>query len=431
MNDCLSHPEQLKICFVTSSYPLNANDGSAHFIHSMAQSLVDLGHHVDVVLPHHARLQRWPEEVRLFPFRYVWPDRLAIMGYAQATHSDKKLRRLAYVLAPSFATSEALTLLRLHRQVQYDIIHGHWVVPNGVVAAWAAKRLHRPLVISLHGSDVFFARKQGLLRKAAEHVFAQASAVTACSPSLYEGALTLSASRERLHLMPYGVDTDYFAYNQDERTQARQSLGIEVGETAIVFVGRLVEKKGVEYLIRALPAVKQQIPGAICLIGGAGPELAPLVELAMACGVADSVRFLGRLDWDSVATLLRATDIFVAPSIHDTEGNADGLPNTVLEAMASGCAIVATKLPGINLAIVDGDHGFLVSEESADELATAIIRLGANPALQKSFSYNARTRAIKEFGWDIVAARLTSFYLASLSDFSRKRSWPNGSDTRI
>ncbi len=413
-NKRLPVPERLRVCFVTSSYPLNADDGSARFIHSMAQSLVDLGHHVDVILPRHKQLATRAGNIPLYPFRYVWPDQLAIMGYAQATHSDKRMRRLAYVLAPSYAIAQASTIWRLHRKASYDIIHGHWVVPNGIVAASVARLVRRPLVISLHGSDVFFALKQRLLRRAAETTFAQASAITACSPSLYDGALALNAASERLHLMPYGVDSSHFQYTQEEREQSRQIFGIDSNCTAITFIGRLVEKKGAEHLIRALPTVKQKIPNMLCLIGGSGSEQAALEGLAHTLGVSDSVHFLGGLDWRSVASLLRATDIFVAPSIHDSEGNSDGLPNTVLEAMASGCPIVATTLPGIQLAIADNEQGLLVPEKDAALLADAIIRLGLDGALRKRLGENARSRAIQEFGWDRVAIKLTDCYRTAI-----------------
>lgn len=411
-------PGSLKICFVTSSYPLTARDGSARFIHSMAESLAAQGHRVDVVLPHHMRLERWPDAVRLFPFRYVWPDKFAIMGYAQATHSDKRLRQLAYALAPGFAVQQAFTILRLHKQFHYDVLHGHWVIPSGVTVAWASKQIKRPLVISLHGSDVFFALKQPLLRFAAKRALDAASAVTACSPSLYDGALALNVNPQKVHLLPYGVYAEKFQAGERERTQARESLGIAPDQLVISFVGRLVEKKGVEYLIKALPLVTSQIPRCLCLIGGAGPESVRLSALAETCGVKDSVRFLGNLEWNQVASLLSATDIFVAPSIHDSEGNADGLPNTILEAMASGCSIVATNLPGISVAIADGVHGLLVSERNHEELGRAIVQLGKDPSLRTTLGANARRRAVQTFSWDAVAHKLTEFYLAALSDVS-------------
>lgn len=409
------HSRPLKICFATSSYPLTAKDGSARFIHSMAEALVAQGHSVDVVLPYHSALERWPATVRLFPFRYIWPQRLAIMGYAQATHSDQRLRSLAYALAPGFAVRQGLTMLQLHRRFGYDILHAHWVIPSGVTAAWVAQRVQRPLVISLHGSDVFFALKQSWLGAAAKWAFHVANAITACSPSLYEGALALGATQGNVHLLPYGVDAERFRHQTHERVEARQTFQIAPDQIAITFVGRLVEKKGVEYLLRALAVAKRQVPHLLCLIGGSGPELARLADLATSCGVENFVRFLGYLEWDRVAELLRATDIFVAPSIHDSEGNADGLPNTILEAMASGCPVVATLLPGISTAIIDGVHGILVAERNSDALASAIIELAQKPSLRRTLGENARRHVVQKFSWDAVATRLTELYMAAFS----------------
>jgi len=412
-SESLSRP--LKICFATSSYPLTARDGSARFIHSMAEALAAQGHSVDVVLPYHSSLEQWPVNVRLFPFRYVWPQKLAIMGYAQATHSDKRLRGLAYALAPGFAVQQALTIVQLHRRFCYDVLHAHWVIPSGVTAAWVARRVHRPLVISLHGSDVFFALKQSLLGAAAKWAFRVADAVTACSPSLYEGALALGATQGSVHLLPYGVDAEQFRYQAHERVQARQAFQIAPDQIAITFIGRLVEKKGAEYLLRALYVAKGQVPRLLCLIGGSGPEFARLAALVASYGLEESVRFLGYLEWNRVAELLRATDIFVAPSIHDSEGNADGLPNTILEAMASGCPVVATSLPGISTAITNGVHGILVAERNSDELASAIIELAQKPSLRRMLGENARRHVVQKFSWEAVATQLTELYTAALS----------------
>ncbi|MCB0116706.1 MAG: glycosyltransferase family 4 protein, partial [Caldilineaceae bacterium] len=181
-------------------------------------------------------------------------------------------------------------------------------------------------------------------------------------------------------------------------------------------VGRLVEKKGVPYLIEALSAIKDAIPGAICLIGGSGDDAGSLAAQAKRSGVGEMVRFLGALEWAHVARLLHAADIFVAPSIHDSEGNADGLPNTVLEAMAAGCAIVATHLPGIESAIEDGVHGVLVDEKDADAIAQAVIRLANDATLRRQLGRAAQDHVRATFGWDRVAATLTDLYGAALAD---------------
>lgn len=403
----------MRICFVTSSYPKSESDGSARFVRSMAEALSDLGHEVHVVLPYRSDLQLWQDRVQMYPFRYVWPDRLAIMGYADAMTSDRSLRGGAYALAPGFAMAEAYRVLRLHARFNYDIIHAHWVIPNGTVAAWVAGRIGRPLVISLHGSDVFFAQKRMALRAAARWTFARAASVTACSPVLYKGALALRAKAATLHLIPYGADPIAFAPTVERRTAARRALGLEPHQLLVLFVGRLVEKKGTAYLLRALPAVLQAVPGVVCAIAGDGPERQPLEACANRLNIESHVRFLGGVAWSELPGLLAAADIFVAPSIYDSQGNVDGLPNTILEAMAAGCAVVASDVAGIGLAIDDNVHGLLVPEKDPVALAAAITRLAADQDLRCRLGEQARARVERELNWHAMAEKISAIYATS------------------
>jgi glycosyltransferase involved in cell wall biosynthesis len=415
----------MKICFVASSYPRYETDGSARFIRSMAEALVDLGHVVDVIVPHRADLNLAPGKVRVFPFRYIWPPKLAIMGYAEAMHSDRQLRRLAYGLAPSFALAEACRLVLRHRRMQYDVIHAHWVVPNGVVAAAVAAGIHRPLVISLHGSDVFFARKHRLFGAAAGWAFARAAAVTACSPELYDGARVLGADPAMLHLLPWGADPAVFDAAQPERDRVRGELGVHPGHVAILSLGRLVSKKGVGYLLTALPAIVRDAPNAVCWIAGSGPERTRLEQLAGELGVAHHVRFLGNVSWDRAPALFAAADIFVAPSVHDEQGNVDGLPTTILEAMAAGKPVVASRVGGIELAVLDSINGLLTTERDAAALATAILALIKNDALRARLGENGRETVRRELNWAAIARKLVELYTIAVADAPRRQPDPS------
>jgi glycosyltransferase involved in cell wall biosynthesis len=410
----------MKICFVASSYPRNAADGSARFIRSMAEALVDLGHVVDVIIPHRADLNLAPGKARVFPFRYVWPSRLAIMGYAEAMESDQKLRGLAYGLAPGFALAEARQLVIRHQRMQYDVIHAHWVVPNGAVAALVASWIHRPLVISLHGSDVFFARKHRLLGTAAGWAFARAAAVTACSPELYDGARALGADSAKLHLLPWGADAAVFEAASPERDRVRSEYGVQPGQVVILSLGRLVDKKGLANLVTALPLIVRDAPNVVCWIAGSGPERTRLEQLAEQLGLANHIRFLGSIPWIQVPALFAAADIFVAPSIHDKQGNVDGLPTTILEAMAAGKPVVASRVGGIELAVLDQTNGLLVDEGDVPALAAAASALAKDDVLRAKWGENGRERVRRELSWAAVARKLAEFYTTAVTDASLK-----------
>lgn len=400
----------MKICFVASSYPRHATDGAAPFIRSMAEALIGLGHQVDVVIPHRSDLRLPPGPVRVFPFRYIWPERLAIMGYAEAMESDQRLRGLAYALAPAFALAEASRIWRLHAQNRYDIIHAHWVIPNGAVSALVAARIRRPLIISLHGSDIFFARRHALLGASAGWAFKRAAGVIACSPDLHAGALALGADPATTRLIPHGADPRRFAGSPAERERVRAELGLRPDQPVLLSLGRLVKKKGLEYLIRALPDIVRAAPETVCLVAGSGPESAPLQQLAAELGVLPHLRFLGAIPWPDTPALYAAADIFVVPSIHDEHGNVDGLPTTILEAMAVGRPVIASRVAGIGLAVTDGQHGLLTPERDAAALARAAITLIQDSALRGRLGQNARDRVHQELNWTAVARTLSEIY---------------------
>lgn len=401
----------MKICFVASSFPKHPTDGSARFIRSMAEALADRGHLVDVLIPYRRDLQL-PEDdkIGVEAFRYVWPSRLAIMGYSEAMVSDTALVPMSYALAPLFALGEMRALLALHSKRNYDVVHGHWVIPNGIVAALAAMLIRKPLLISLHGSDIFFAVKKPVLGRLAAWTMKRAVGVTACSPEIASHAQELGASAAKVHVVPYGADPARFTCG---RASARAALNLHQETPIILSLGRLVKKKGLNVLLQALTSVFAHVPEARCLIAGSGAEMNPLRKQAADLGVADRVDFLGAVTWDQTPILYAACDVFVAPSIHDENGNVDGLPNTVLEAMAAGRCVVASRVAGMELVVKPGETGLLTTEYDATSLAEALELVLTQPDLRSRLGAEARRAVERTFNWDTVAARLEQLYQGS------------------
>lgn len=399
----------MKICHVASTYPRHGEDGSGRFVQSMTEALVDLGHEVHAVAPYHPAVCPYASPVQLHHFRYVWPDRAAIMGYAEAMQSDTKLRSSAYLLAPLFATAEFQLLNRLTRQHKFDVIHAHWVIPNGFVAALVAQLHGIPLVLSLHGSDIFVAQRRPLFGALARWTFQRTSAVTACGPDLHEAALALGANPATTEIVPWGADPVVFGEPQD-LTAIRQELGLQPGQPVLLSLGRLVRKKGIAYLVRALPTLLVQHPTLRCIVAGDGPEQVPLQQLADELNVSDHIHFVGNVRWDRVLQYFQLATLFVLPSIHDDNGNADAMPTTLLEAMAAGRPIVATAVNGIPLVVEDGKTGVIVPERDATALATAIDALLRDPARCDQYGAAARERVEQELNWHAVARKLEAFY---------------------
>jgi glycosyltransferase involved in cell wall biosynthesis len=318
--------------------------------------------------------------------------------------ADVRLRFSALVSAPLALVSGWLRTRQVVRKTRTSIVHAHWVIPSGVIGAAAAGP--RPLVISLHGSDVFVAERHGLARRAAQAAFRRAAWVTACSDDLRDRAMRMGAAPERSSVVPYGVDTDRFKPNPSARVQGRSTLGASRDAPLVFAFGRLVEKKGFAHLIDASAILKPDYPSLRVVIAGAGDLDGALRARAETAGVADMVRLMGVVPQHMIPTLLAAADVAVAPSVHDAAGNVDGLPNAVMEIMASGTPLVATRAGGIGAVATDNQTARLVAERDEAALAAALSDLLRHPSRAAEIGRRARETVCREYSW----ARVTDAF---------------------
>jgi glycosyltransferase involved in cell wall biosynthesis len=323
--------------------------------------------------------------------------------------ADVSLRAAAYVAAPLALAAGWRTARKIARRHRATMMHGHWVVPGGITAALAAPAL--PLVVSLHGSDVFVAERFAPARRAARECFARAGFVTACSDDLARRARALGAAADRIETVPYGVDTDRFRPDAVTRASTRNRLGIGSHVPLAFAAGRLVRKKGFEYLIEAM----SEVPGVVLAIAGEGTLDQELRGRAEAAGLSDRVRFLGSLTQERVGDFFAAADFICVPSVRDDSGNVDGLPNVVLEAMASATPLITTAAGGIGSVVEDGRTGVLVAERSPHAIAAAVRKLVDNPALAEAIGRAARAEVQRSFGWARTAERLDAAYARALA----------------
>ncbi len=416
----------LRIVMLTTSYPLYPGDTTAPFIEELAAHIAALGHEVGVALPDHPRLRRGPRErgVALHPFAYA-PGLapLQVWGYASALSGDVGLRGAAYAAAPLALAASTVAVARLTRQLRPDLLVAHWVIPNGPPVGLVARLAARPLVVSLHGSDVFLAERKAPIGRGARAVFGQAAAVTACSPDLAERAGRLGARPAHTTTIPYGVDSDRFRpATPEERAGIRREFGLCEGERLVLAGGRLVHKKGIAVAIDAFgtAAVRDAGPARLVIFGYGDLQEALIAQVAR-LGLADRVRFAGRVERDRLATLFGAADLFLLPSIHDHAGNVDGLPNTLLEAMASGLPIVASDVVGVPTVIDDGVHGLLVPERDAGALGAALATLLRDPAWAAALGAAARARVERELTWPQIARRYLAVYRQAIARHRSRR----------
>jgi glycosyltransferase involved in cell wall biosynthesis len=397
------------VVMIASSYPRFPGDGVGSFMEPIAKGVAARGHEVHLVAPWHPAITRGREEGGVFFhfFHYALTPSMNVFGYASSLHADTRLKPAAWLATPSALAAGTFKAMRVAQKRRATVVHAHWAVPGGAIGSIAAGG--RPLVVSLHGSDVFVAERHALAGRAVRHVFKRAEWITACSDDLHRRAVALGAPADRIETLPYGVDVERFAPSPAARADVRRRF--DLGDAPVIFsAGRLVSKKGFEVLIDAAVALRATRPDVRVIIAGDGDLRAALERRAAPLG---SRVLIGNQPQDEIGRLAAAADVVAIPSVHDEAGNVDGLPNVALEALATGTPVVASRVGGLPQAIEDNVTGLLVPERDAQALADAAVRLLSDRALGERLGAAARAAVAHRFGWPRVAARLEAIYDAA------------------
>jgi len=275
-----------------------------------------------------------------------------IVAVSSANRSLERLLRALY-----YRTGLAPRFFRSLREAKPSLIHAHFG-PSGKNALRLAQTLNLPLVVTLHGNDVTAKRNY---RKLYSRLWEQASTFLCVSEFIRGKAIEAGFPPKKLRVIYNSIGYQLSAEGAPERDKS-----------LILFVGRLVEKKGCIYLLRSMSKVKEVCPDARLVVIGDGPQRSQLMQEADALGVPCT--FLGGKPQEFVRTLQKQAAIVCVPSVTAVDGDSEGLPTVILEALAAGATVVGTRHAGIPEVIEDGRTGLLVPEREPEALAWALIR---------------------------------------------------------
>lgn len=260
----------------------------------------------------------------------------------------------------------------------------------------------RPVVVSFHGADVGVDAQRPAWRAEMQQVFERSALILARSESLLDGLEKLGCPRAKLRLQRTGIPLDAWPW------QARDIPAD--GAWHFVQACRLVPKKGLLTTLKAFQEIAAAWPRATLTLAGDGPLLDDLKSATAAAGLTDRVHFPGFLDQDALRQLIYSAHAFFHPSETPADGNREGVPNALLEAMASGLPILATDHGGIPEAVTHGESGFLVPERDAAALAKATLDLLADPARYQTMAVAACAEVSRKFERNAQTAILESYY---------------------
>ena len=288
----------------------------------------------------------------------------------------ERLAKYVEFLPSGSVEEQARAVRKLLARRRVHGIHAYFAHEPAAVAEHAAQLLKLPFGFSVHARD---------LRKVAPEVLAQRANAAACVVACNTDVGTdLSRLRSEVHLLPHGVDLQRFT------PLTSRSNGV----LRLLAVGRLVEKKGFHLLIAALSGLKTPFT---LTIAGDGPERERLQQLISLNNLENRIVFHGAVTHFELPQMYAEADVVVVPSIQDASGDRDGLPNVVLEAMASGRAVIASDAGAIASAISDNENGLLVPSADPVALGDAIRRLAADRHLREQLGRNGRRRAESDY----------------------------------
>ena len=396
------NPPQVKVLYLVSAYARDPADLITPWLVETIRRLRDRGVEVEVLAPAFRGLRtQVVDGVRVHRFRYA-PRAWETLTHEQTAPDRIRERPLFLTLVPGYVAAGSLAAARLARRGGFDVVHAFWPLPHGLLGVAAQRAARVPLVSTFFGVELTWMEKElPFLAPVLRRSVRRSAAVTAISSYTAERLRRQVPSAQPV-IIPFGATVEPPA----ELPPPRQD---PAAPFALLFVGRLVERKGVHVLLEALATLPRDRPVTLHVLGD-GPERARLEAQAAALGLDGRVRFHGFVPAEALRGHLAACDAFVLPAVVDAKGDVEGLGVVLLEAMSYGKPTIASAAGGILDIVQDGRNGRLVRPGDVPALAAAITKLMDDPALGRELGLHGREDVQTRFSWDVIVDRLVEVY---------------------
>lgn len=395
--------ENKKILVTATTFPRWKNDSTPPFVFELERRIAKT-YSTIILAPHYPgakKEERW-ESLTIKRYRYFFPESLQKLCYGSGILTNLKKNKLLYVQVPFLLLSQFLISAWTIKKEKIDLIHAHWIIPQGLIAVFLKKLFNVPYVVTVHGDDVLSFTsplKKRLLFFCLNHC----SACTVNS-SATEKIVKHINNKISTSIVPMGVDRKKFNPIKKDLDFKNEYAG---EGKLILFVGRLVKKKGVGYLIRAMKMVVDKFPECVLLIIGDGAMSAELKTLVKINNLDKNIIFKGSVLHSELPVYFASADIVVGPSTSD---GFEGLGVVFIEALSSGTSVIASNVGGVADVVIDKKTGILVDEKNPDQIARSIIYLFENPVIKQQLVLNGLNHVKKVFSWDIIVQKFSNIF---------------------
>jgi len=384
---------KLKICVLGSTYPRFEEDPQVPWLRQTVKMLSEKGHDVKVAASAFAGGGNHQiDGIDVLRFRYA-PKAIEKLTHDEGAPS-KVNGLFGKILAITYIISGILHMLYWCKKHRFDVVNVHWPFPHGLFTILPRLFFGTKVVVTAHGAGMAMARKSPLLKLALKISMLSADAVTTNSSHTYAELKRLSGHESEV--VPYGATVDFKESSQP--FQGKEKV-------KILFSGRHIQRKGVDYLIRALPEVLAQRDVEL-VITGAGDRTDEWKRVANSLGLLGNVNFLGFVSNEELADCYQTCDIYCLPAIFDDNDDTEGLGVVLIEALLHARPVVACGVGGIVDVIKHRKTGLLVNEKSPGELAKALLWMINNPLEAKKMGVEGQKLVSEVFDWNKIVGKV-------------------------
>lgn len=381
------------VLVLASTYPRWANDHEPGFIHELCKRLTSQ-FNVIALVPDavDADPNGLLDGVHVVRYRYA-PKKLQSLVNNGGIVNNLKTFLWKWLLVPSFLICQYFAVKKILSTQKVDVIHAHWLIPQGWIAHSFAKKFNIPYVVTSHGGDLFGLQGHGLTQ-IKKHVAENATAMTVVSQAMKDYLEQMSIQSKILEVIPMGVELQH---------RFTPDLNLQRLKNELLFVGRLVPKKGLNFLLDALAILVKERPELRLSIVGFGPEEQALKQQVTQLNLEKNVFFLGARSQDQLPVLYQQATLFVAPFVRADNGDQEGLPVALMEAIGCGCPAVVGHVQGIEDLLGEDMTAIAVNPHRPQELVTAILKALDEPELAAERAMRIRHNALEHIDWGSIA----------------------------
>lgn len=397
---------KLSVCMLTSSFPRYRGHHRAPFIFELARSIVAKGVNVEILAPHHQdsrKFECW-DGVKIHRFQYMIPVEGQILSSGEGMPPNLRRYWIARLQVLIFGVIFFLKSLAHVRKAH--VIHANWMLV-GLIAIMVKKLLKRPIILTIRGADMELARKYHLLKRLTCFVIENVSFVTTVNQTFKKVLIQFGIPPEKIKVTRSGIDIVKF--RPIDQQKAKMHCKLPLDRKIVLFVGSLIERKGVSYLIDAIPEIIANRDDVLFVIVGDGEQCNKLIRKAKRNGVADYVRFVGAKKFYEMPLWYNAGDLFVLPSL------SEGTANVCYEALSCGIPVIATDVGGTSELIRSGENGILIESGNHSAISKSVLLLLEDEKMRRQLKEKSKKRRTDQGRhWDEAASDFIGLYQRSL-----------------